>query len=138
VDSEQIKGFFGDQMRSRHPKPVSTLQLSSEDIMALSRWRVYVPTDMPYINDYFRSAFDNDTRNLGIFLQSLLPGHVSYEGSPIKFVDSFFPVSEVVTRLDEADRKNVQWIPEHQAAITRFREYLKNEAGDYSQGSPAS
>lgn len=137
VDSEKIKGFFGDRMRSRHPKPVHTLQLSSEDIMAFSRWRVYVPADVPYIIDYFRSAFDSDTRNLGVFLQSLLPGQVAYEGSPIKFIDSFFPVAEVVTRLRETEKTEVKWTPEHQAAITRFWEYLRNEPGDPSTGPVA-
>ena len=127
-DPEQIKAAFGERMRSRHPKPVANLQLSSEDVMAFSRWKVYVPTDVPYITEYFRSAFDTDIRNLGVFLQSLLPGNVSYEGSPIKFIDSFyFPVSEVIKRLNDAQETGVQWSAEHEAAIARFRNYLKNE-----------
>ena len=138
-DSEQMKAVFGERMRSRHPKPVATLQLSSEDVMAFSRWRVYVPKDIPYTTEYFRSAFDTDIRNLGIFLQSLLPGNVAYAGSPIKFIDSFyFPVSEVITRLNHAQVKGIQWSTEHESAISRFREYLKAEPDEGSPSSPAS
>jgi hypothetical protein len=104
--------------------------------MAFSRWKVYVPTDVPYITEYFRSAFDTDIRNLGVFLQSLLPGSVSYEGSPIKFIDSFyFPVSEVITRLNDAQETGVQWSAEQEAAIARFRNYLKNEPVESSPSS---
>ena len=86
-----------------------------------------------------RSAFDSDAKNLGVFLQSLLPGNVAYEGSPIKFIDSFFPVTELAARLSEAATKGAQWTPQQQEAIRRFREYLVNEpGGDSPAGSTAS
>jgi hypothetical protein len=129
VDPEQIKATFGERMRSRHREPVSTIKFSSEDVMAFIRWRIYVPTDVPYMTEYFESAFHRDIQNLGIFLQALLPGNVSYEGSPIKFVDSFFPVPEIISRLNDAQKNGIHWSGEHEAAVNRFWEYLKKEAG---------
>jgi hypothetical protein len=80
-DSERIKKVFGHRMRLRHPKPVSKILTSNlDDPLAFSRWRFYVPEDVPYLTEYFRSAFDFSTENLGIFLQWLLPGNVAYSG----------------------------------------------------------
>jgi len=106
--------------------------------MAFSRWKIYVPTDEPYVTEYFRSAFDVDIRNLGVFLQWLLPGDVAYQNSPIKFIDSFFPVTEVITRLEDAQVKGVQWNAEHDAAIARFWDYLKKEPSESPPGSSTS
>jgi len=86
-DAEQIKKAFGQRMKLRHPKPVSgILPSNADDSLAFSRWKVYVPEDATYLNEFFQSAFDFDVRNVGVFLQWLLPGNVGYEGSPIKFI----------------------------------------------------
>jgi hypothetical protein len=128
-DAEAIKKVFGTRMRSRHPKPVSNVLPSDADHpLAFSRWRVYVPEDVPYMTDYFRTAFDFSFQNLGTFLQWLLPGNVGYQGSPIKFVEGFYsPVSDIVARLKKAEQDGVKWSPEHAAAIQRFREFLDAE-----------
>jgi hypothetical protein len=128
-DPEVIKKAFGERMRLRHLRPVSDLLPSSvDDTLAFSRWKFYVPEDVPYLTDYFRSAFDFSIENLGIFLHWLLPGNVSYQGSPIKFVESFYsPLSDIVARLNKAEQDNVKWSPEHAASIQRFWEFLKAE-----------
>jgi KAP family P-loop domain len=129
-DAEAIKRVFGARMRLRHPRPVSKVLPSSGDHpIAFSRWRVYVPEDVPYITDYFRTAFDFSFQNLGVFLQWLLPGNLGYQGSPIKFVEGFYsPISDIVTRLKQAEKDGVQWSPEHAAAIQRFWEFLEAES----------
>jgi len=124
VDPGQISAAFGERMRALRPRSVATLQLSSENVLAFIRWRLYVPADVPHITDYFRSAFDSDIRNLGIFLEWLLPGNVHYNDGPIKFVDSFFPVSDVVERLKRSVEMGVSWTPGQRAAIERFWEFL--------------
>ncbi len=128
-DPEQMKATFGKRMRIHHLRPARALNLSAEDLLPFSRWRVYVPGDEPYIVDYFRSAFDADVSNLGAFLQWLLPGNIGYSGGgPIKFIESFyFPVADLATRLANAENRGVQWGAEHQAAVTRFKDYLKEE-----------
>ena len=129
-DSEQIKKAFGHRMRLRHPVPVSEILTSNlDDPMAFSRWRFYVQEDTPYLTEFFRSAFDFSVENLGIFLQWLLPGNVTYEGSPIKFIEGFYsPVSDIVQRLKNAEGHQVQWSPDHAAAIQRFWDFLKKES----------
>ena len=47
-------------------------------------------------------------------------------------------VSEVVTRLNEAQQKGVRWIAEHEAAVARFWDYLKKEPRESSPGSAAN
>jgi len=128
-DAEEIKKAFGSGMRLRHPRPVSNLLPSDGDHpLSFSRWRVYVPEDVPYLSDYFKTAFDFSPQNLGIFLQWLLPGNVGYQGSPIKFVEGFYsPASDIVARLKKAEQDGVKWSPEHAAAIQRFREFLEAE-----------
>jgi hypothetical protein len=125
---EQIKEAFGERMRSRHPNSVTVLDLS-EDLQSFSRWQEYVPTDRPYITEYFRSAFDIDIGNLGLFLEWLLLGDVIYDGSPVKLIDFFFPVTEIVSRLKEAETKGVHWSEPHGNAISKFWHYLEQEPG---------
>jgi len=129
-DAEAIKEAFGRRMRLRHPRPVSKMLPSgADDALAFSRWKVYVPEDVPYLTDYFRTAFDFSFQNLGIFLQWLLPGNVGYQGSPIKFVEGFYsPVSDIVARLKKAEQDGVKWSPEHTAAIQRFWGFLEGES----------
>jgi hypothetical protein len=128
-DDEQMKKAFGRRMKLRHPNPVSGILPSNlDDPLAFSRWRVYVPEDTPYLTEFFKSAFDFNVENLGIFLRWLLPGNVGYQGSPIKFIESFYsPVSDIVRRLNEAEVNHVQWSPEHAAAIKRFWDFLKEQ-----------
>jgi hypothetical protein len=128
-DTEAIKKVFGTRMRSRHPKPVSNILPADVDHpLAFSRWKVYVPEDVPYMTDYFQTAFDFSFQNLGTFLQWLLPGNVAYQGSPIKFVEGFYsPVADIVARLKKAEEDGVKWSPEHAAAIQRFWEYFNSE-----------
>jgi hypothetical protein len=57
--------------------------------LAFSRWRIYVPEDRPYLTEFLQSAFDFNVENLGISLQCLLPGNVTYQEGAIKFVESF-------------------------------------------------
>ena len=79
---KQSRKFFGARMRFRHPRPISNLLPSDGDHpLSFSRWRVYVPEDVPCLTDYFKTAFDFSPQNLGIFLQWLLPGNVGYQGS---------------------------------------------------------
>ncbi len=128
-EPEQIKKAFGRRMRLRHPKPVSEILTSSpDDPLAFSRWRFYVPEDVPYLTEFFRSAFDFSINNLGIFLQWLLPGNIAYQGGAIKFVEGFYsPVSDIVQRLKSAEERQVRWSPDHAAAIQRFWDFLKKE-----------
>jgi hypothetical protein len=126
---EQMKKVLGDRMRRRHPTPVHQLLTSSvDDAVAFSRWKLYVPEDAGYMRELFKSAFDFDVRNLGIFLQWLLPGNISYEGSPIKFVEGFYsPATEIAERLRDAADENIKWEPGQAAAIERFWSYLSQE-----------
>jgi hypothetical protein len=128
-DSEQIKRVFGRRMRLRHPTPVSEiLALNVDGPLAFSRWKFYVPEDTPYLIELFRSAFDFNIQNLGIFLQWLLPGNVAYEGSAVKFVEGFYsPISEIVERLRNAEEHQVEWSPDQAAAIQRFWQFLDKE-----------
>jgi hypothetical protein len=72
-----------------------------------------------------RSAFDFSVENLGIFLQWLLPGNVTYQRSAIKFIEGFYsPVSDIVQRLKNAEEGHVQWSADHAAAIQRFWDFL--------------
>src|ERR1700757_4746616 len=80
-----------------------------------------------YITEFLRSAFDFSVDNLGVFLQWLLPGNVSYENGAIKFIDGFYPVSEIVVRLKKAEKDKVQWRADHAAAIERFWDFYKRE-----------
>jgi hypothetical protein len=125
-DSDALRRAYGQRMRLRHLTPVSDLLPSgADDPIAFSRWQYYVPEDVPYLTKYLRTAFDFDIRNLGIFLQWLFPGNISYQGSTIKFVEGFYsPISDIVARLKQAEKAGVQWSPEHAAAIQRFREFL--------------
>ena len=44
-------------MRLRPPVPVTEiLPSNADDPLAFSRWRVYVPEDVPYMADFFRSG----------------------------------------------------------------------------------
>lgn len=131
-----IKNAFGKRMRLRHPKPVSgNLPSGVDDPLAFSRWRFYVPEDVPYLTEFFESAFDYDIRNVGVFLQWLLPGNVGYEGGAIKFVESFYPVGDVIARLKEAEEDNVQWTEGQSAAIQRFWEFYAREGqADKAEG----
>jgi predicted KAP-like P-loop ATPase len=136
-DPEQIKKVFGDRMRLRHPQPVSEILASNlDDPLAFSRWEFYVPEDTPYLTEFFRSAFDFNIENLGIFLQWLLPGNVTYEGSAIKFIEGFYsPVSDIVQRLKNAEKRQVQWSPDRAAAIKRFWDFLERESPGESESS---
>jgi hypothetical protein len=129
LDSEAIKKAYGQRMRLRHVTPVSDLLPSgADDPMAFSRWQFYVPEDIPYLTNYLRTAFDFNLENLGIFLQWLFPGTITYPGSPIKFAEGFYsPLSDLVARLKKAEQDGVKWSPEHAAAIQRFLEVLKEE-----------
>jgi hypothetical protein len=128
-DTEKIKKVFGQRMRLRHQKPVTgILPSNGDDPLAFSRWKFYVPEDAQYLTGFFRSAFDFNVKNLGIFLQWLLPGNIGYQGSPIKFVESFYsPISDIVARLKKAEDENVKWDSEHAAAIERFWGFLKED-----------
>jgi hypothetical protein len=129
-DKEAIKKAYGQRMRLRHLTPVSDMLPSGvDDPMAFSRWRFYVPEDIPYLTEYLRTAFDFNIKNLGIFLQWLFPGNIAYQGSPIKFAEGFYsPISDIVTRLNQAKKDGVQWTPEHAAAIQRFWGFLEAES----------
>lgn len=127
-DTVEMQRVFGERMRSCHPAPViGPLPSKTDDAMAFSRWRHYVPADVPYLVEFFRSAFDFDIKNLGIFLQWLLPGNIAYSGSPIEFVEGFYsPVSDIADRLKRADEDKVQWEPSQAAAIKRFWDFYNH------------
>lgn len=129
-DPEQMKKVFGQRMRLRHSQPVSEILASNlDDPLAFSRWKIYVPEDMPHMTEFCRSAFDFNAGNLGIFLQWLLPGNVSYAEGAVKFIEGFYsPVSNIVQRLKSAEKGQMQWSPEHAAAIQRFWDYLDKES----------
>ena len=131
-DDEKMKRVFGERMRLRHPKPVTQILPSNgDDPMAFSRWRFYVPSDAPYMTEFFRTAFDFDIKNLGVFLRWLLPGNVQYQGGAIKFIESFYvPISDIVARLKKAEDDKVQWDPELSAAIDRFHGFLAGGESD--------
>jgi hypothetical protein len=128
-DAEQIKKVFGGRMRLRHAPPVSGILASNlDDPLAFSRWRFYVSEDAPYISEFFKSAFDFSVENLGMFLLWLLPGNGGYENGAIKFIESFYsPVSDIVSRLKNAEKDNMQWLPNHSDAIKRFWDFLNHE-----------
>lgn len=87
-DPEAIKKAYGQRMRLRYSPPVSDLMPSGpDDPMAFSRWRFYVPEDIPHLTNYLRAAFDFSLKNVGIFLQWVLPGNIHYPDGPIKFVE---------------------------------------------------
>src|SRR5262249_50197067 len=59
---------------------------------------------------------------------------VSYENGAIKFIEGFYPVSEIVLRLNKAQENKVQWRAEHSAAIERFWDFYNRESS--SPGPP--
>jgi hypothetical protein len=73
---------------------------------------------------------------LGVFLQWLLPGNVSYQNSAITFIEGFYPVSEIVGRLKRAEEDKVQWPAEHAAAIGRFWDFYNQESSSPSPPAP--
>ena len=136
-DADQIKKAFGQRMRLRHQKPVRAVLTSElDDPLAFSRWNFYVPEDKSYITEFLRSAFDFSVDNLGVFLQWLLPGNIGYQNGAIKFIEGFYPVSEIILRLKKAQEDNVQWRGEHAAAIQRFWDFYGQESGSPSPPEP--
>ncbi len=136
-DADQIKKVFGQRMRLRHQKPVTAVLTSDlDDPLAFSRWKFYVPEDTSYITEFLRSAFDFSVENLGVFLQWLLPGNVSYQNGAIKFIEGFYPVSEIILRLQKAQEDKVQWRAEHASAIQRFWDFYKQESSSPSSPEP--
>jgi hypothetical protein len=112
------------------------LDSNLDDPLAFSRWRIYVPEDRPYLTEFFRSAFDFNVENLGIFLQWLLPGNVTYQEGAIKFVESFYsPVFDIVNRLKNAEERHVQRGPDDSAAIQRFWDFLAKESPGETESS---
>jgi hypothetical protein len=127
-DTDQIRKAFAQRMRQRHQTPVKeVLALAPDDPLAFDRWRFYVPEDTPYITEFFRSVLDYSVENLGIFVQWLLPGAVSYQNGAIKFIERFYPVPEIVLRLNKAQEDKVHWHAEHAAAIERFWNFYNQE-----------
>ena len=117
-------------MRLRHQTPVKeVLALAPDDPFAFDRWRFYVSEDTPYITAFFRSAFDYSIENLGVFVLWLLPGAVTYQDGAIKFIERFYPVPEIILRLNKAQVDKVHWHAEHAAAIERFWNFYNQEAG---------
>ena len=93
--------------------------------MAFSQWRFYVPSDKPLVQELLRSAFEFDVKNLGVFLLWLLKDNVEYpQDGIIKVIADWYPISEIVTRLNQSEEQKVSWVPEHAAAIQRFRGLL--------------
>jgi hypothetical protein len=130
-DPEEMKKTFGKRMRLRHPRPVTGLLSSGIDPLSFSRWKAYVPEDAPYIGDFLRSAFDSNAENLGIFLLWLLPGNVGYQNGAINFIESFYPVAEVIQRLKSTESKGLKWSTEEAAAIKRFWGFHSSEGGGH-------
>jgi hypothetical protein len=127
-EADQIKKTLGQRMRLRYQTPVNTLLTSDlNDPLAFSRWKFYVPEDTPYITAFLQSAFDYNIENLGVFLLWLLPGNVSYQNSAIKFIEGFYPVPEIILRLNKAHVDKVHWHAEHAAAIERFWDFYNQE-----------
>jgi hypothetical protein len=82
---------------------------------------------------YFRSPLysSNSPREksrLGAFILWLLPGAVSYQNGAIKFIERFYPVPEIVQRLNKAQVDKVHWHAEHAAAIERFWNFYNQES----------
>jgi hypothetical protein len=136
-DADQIKKTFGQRMRLRHQTPVKELlALAPDDPLAFDRWQFYVPEDTPYITDFFRSAFDYSIENLGVFILWLLPGAVTYQNGAIKFIERFYPVPEIVLRLNKAQEDNVHWHPEHAVAIERFWKFYNQDPSSPTPPEP--
>ena len=113
-----------------------SLASNLDDPLAFSRWRILRPGRQAYLTEFFRSAFDFNVENLGIFLQWLLPGNVTYQEGAIRFVESFYsPVSDIVNRLKNAEERHVQWGPDHTAAIQRFWDFLAKESPGETESS---
>jgi hypothetical protein len=64
----------------------------------------------------------------------LFLGNVDYENGAIKFIERFYPVSEIVGRLKKAQEAKLEWRAEHAAAIERFWDFHKRECS--SPGPP--
>ena len=127
-DADKIKRTFGQRMRLRYQTPVKeVLALAPDDPFAFDRWKFYVSEDTPYITAFFRSAFDYSIENLGVFVLWLLPGAVTYENGAIKFIERFYPVPEIILRLNKAQVDKVHWHAEHAAAIERFWNFYNRE-----------
>ncbi len=137
VDESKLKDAFAQRMRERHPVPMSSsVDLKADDILAFTRWLAFTPNDKSYVIEYFRGAFEADPNNLGAFLLWLLPGNVSYEGSPIKFVEGVYPVTDIAQRLEQAEANGFNWTPHHALAVSRFWEFLHNEPPAPQQPTP--
>ena len=118
--------------------PYITAVLTSDldATLAFSRWKFYVPEDTSYIAEFLRSALDFSVENLGVFLQWLLPGNISYPNGAIKFIEGFYPVSDIILRLEKTQEDKVQWRAEHTAAIQRFWDFYKQESSSPSPPEP--
>ncbi len=128
-NADQIKKTFAQRMRLGHQTPVKeVLALAPDDPFAFDRWILYAHEDTPYITEFFRSAFDFSIENLGVFVQWLLPGAVSYQNGAIKFIERFYPMPEIILRLSKAQEDKVQWRAEHAAAIERFWDFYNQES----------
>jgi hypothetical protein len=64
----------------------------------------------------------------------LLPGNINYQDGAIKFIEGFYPVSDVILRLKKAQEDKVEWRAEHAGAIQRFWDFYKQESS--SPGPP--
>jgi KAP family P-loop domain len=136
-DTDQIKKTFGQRMHLRYQMPVKEVFAQApDDILAFIRWKFYVPEDAPYITEFFQSGLDYSIENLGVFILWLLPGTVSYQDGAIKFIESFYPVSEIVSRLEGAQEEKVHWRAEHAAAIERFWDFYNQESNSPNAPEP--
>jgi len=69
-------------------------------------------------------------------LQWLLPGNVGYQNDATKFIESFYPVSDIILRLKKAQEDEVQWRAEHAPAIQRFWRLYEQESGSSNPSEP--
>jgi hypothetical protein len=136
-DTDQIKTTFGRRMRLHYQMPVKeVLARGRDDIFAFSRWKFYVPEDSPYITEFLQSGFDYSIENLGVFLLWLLPGTVRYENGAFRFIDTFYPVSDITSRLKKAQEEKVPWRAEHVTAIDRFWDFYNRESSSRNPSEP--
>jgi hypothetical protein len=129
-DNDRMKEALGGRMRLRHAKPFNgILPSNADDAMAFSQWRFYVPSDKPFVQEFLRSAFEFDIKNLGVFLLWLLRDNMAYpNGGEIKLIDDWYPISEIVVRLSQAKQEKVSWEPEQAAAVEKFLNLLSEES----------
>lgn len=122
VLKESLKNAFAARMKDYYAKPIlKDVELSGDDdLIALLRWKSYVPEDIEYFTEYLRLVFDSNPKKLAAFLRWILLANISFPEGSFKVLESLYPAKDIEARLKSAESSGVQWDAKDADAISLF------------------